>query len=85
MPESLVKHWRMFKNGDDAAAVATFYREIVPINRLAEQGWGAFHGVHKEILHQRGVIKTSVVRGPVRPLGITLLSDLQIVYDQLYS
>jgi 4-hydroxy-tetrahydrodipicolinate synthase len=84
-PESFVQLWTEFRNGDEAAAVQTFYREIVPINRLAEQGWGAFHGVHKEILRQRGVIKTAVVRGPVRPLEETLLSDLQIVFDQMYG
>jgi dihydrodipicolinate synthase/N-acetylneuraminate lyase len=84
-PESFVKLWTQFLSGDQEAAVETFYREIEPINRLAEQGWGAFHGVHKEILRQRGVIKTAVVRGPVRPLDETLLSDLQIVYDKLYG
>ena len=68
-----------------SGALNTFYHEIEPINRVAEQGWGAFHGVHKEILRQRGVIRTSVVRGPVRPLDSGLLCDLQRVIDQLYG
>ncbi|MCG7852827.1 MAG: dihydrodipicolinate synthase family protein [Methanosarcinaceae archaeon] len=84
-PESFVKLWAQYAGGDERAAVETFYREIEPINRIAEQGWGAFHGVHKEILRQRGIIKTAVVRGPVHPLDKTLLSDLQIVYDQMYT
>jgi 4-hydroxy-tetrahydrodipicolinate synthase len=84
-PESFVKLWSQFAKGDESAALQTFYSEIVPINRLAEQGWGAFHGVHKEILRQRGVIETAMVRGPVRPLGETLLQDLQLVFDQLYT
>ena len=83
-PEAFVQLWEQFHSGDEKGAIATFYRVIAPINRVAEQGWGAFHGVHKEILRQRGAIRTAVVRGPVAPLDEELLRDLQIVVDELY-
>jgi len=84
-PEAFVDLWHKYSEGDKAGAIEAFYRNIVPINRIAEQGWGAFHSVHKEILRQRGVIRTSVVRGPVRPLGKRMSRDLQLVIDELYG
>jgi hypothetical protein len=70
--------------GDDRGAVEVFYRKVEPINRVAEQGWAAFHLVHKEILRRRGIIRTGIVRGPVEPLDDGTLRDLQIVLDRLY-
>lgn len=84
-PEAFVDLWEKYRIGNEAGAIEVFYRKIEPINRVAEQGWGAFHGVHKEILRQRGAIQTSIVRGPVRPLDAKLLLDLQLVFDELYG
>jgi dihydrodipicolinate synthase/N-acetylneuraminate lyase len=41
--------------------------------------------VHKEILRQRGVIRTSNVRGPVTPLDEMTRRELQQVIDELYG
>ena len=61
-----------------------FYRRILPINRLSAQSWGAFYHVHKEILRQRGAIRTAKVPGPVVPLDEAARRDVQAVIDQLY-
>ena len=84
-PEAFVELWQRYRAGDERGAIEVFYRNIVPINRVAEQGWGAFYNVHKEILRQRGIIRTSVVRGPVHPIDPRMLADLQIVFDGLYG
>jgi len=84
-PEAFVALWESYRAGDEAQAWRIFYERIEPINRLAGQGWGAFYGVHKEILRRRGIIRTSVVRGPVRPLDEGLRRDLQLVFDELYG
>ncbi len=84
-PEAFVALWESYRSGDEAQAWRIFYERIEPINRLAGQGWGVFYGVHKEILRRRGVIRTSVVRGPARPLDEDLRRDLQLVFDELYG
>jgi 4-hydroxy-tetrahydrodipicolinate synthase len=83
-PEAFVKLWDCFQGGDEEGALDAFYHRILPINRLSAQGWGAFYHVHKEILRQRGAIRTSRVRGPVAPLDEATLRDLQAVIDKLY-
>ena len=83
-PEAFVEVWNRFQAGDERAAREAFYRRILPINRISGQGWGAFYHVHKEILRQRGVIRTAVVRGPVAPLDDLTRSELQAVIDELY-
>ena len=84
-PEAFVQVWRLWEGGDLDGARQAFYRGILPINRLAAQGWGAFYHVHKEILRQRGVIRTAVVRGPVAPLDESTRRDLQAVIEQQYG
>jgi dihydrodipicolinate synthase/N-acetylneuraminate lyase len=83
-PEAFVQVWDQFQRGDERGARETFYARILPINRVAEQGWSAFYHVHKEILRQRGAIRTAKVRGPVSPLDDATRRDLQEVIDQLY-
>jgi dihydrodipicolinate synthase/N-acetylneuraminate lyase len=83
-PEAFVKLWDCFQSGDEEGAWDVFYHRILPINRISAQGWGAFYHVHKEILRQRGAIRTAVVRGPVAPLDEATLHDLQAVIDRLY-
>jgi 4-hydroxy-tetrahydrodipicolinate synthase len=83
-PEAFVKVWNCFQAGDEQGAREVFYRRILPINRISAQGWGAFYHVHKEILRQRGVIRTAVVRGPVAPLDELTRRELQAVIDELY-
>jgi 4-hydroxy-tetrahydrodipicolinate synthase len=83
-PEAFVEVWDRYQRGDVAGAYETFYRRILPINRVAAQGWGAFYHVHKEILRQRGAIRCATVRGPVAPLDAATRRDLQTVIDALY-
>jgi 4-hydroxy-tetrahydrodipicolinate synthase len=83
-PEAFVEVWNRFQAGDELGAREAFYRRILPINRISGQGWGAFYHVHKEILRQRGVIRTAVVRGPVAPLDEMTRRELQAVIDELY-
>jgi dihydrodipicolinate synthase/N-acetylneuraminate lyase len=83
-PEAFVEVWNRFQAGDEQGAREVFYRRILPINRISAQGWGSFYHVHKEILRQRGVIRTAVVRGPVAPLDELTRCELQAVIDELY-
>ncbi|MGI8913189.1 MAG: dihydrodipicolinate synthase family protein [Chloroflexota bacterium] len=85
-PEAFVEIWNLHQAGDLPAARAVFDAKIVPINRLAGLGWGAFSTVHKELLRQRGVIRTATIR---RPTGGSLdqpgWQELQDVIDRLYG
>lgn len=83
-PEAFVEVWNLFQSGDEQGAWDAFYRRILPVNRIAAQTWGAFYHVHKEILRQRGVIRTAQVRGPMAPLDETTRRELQQVIEQLY-
>jgi dihydrodipicolinate synthase/N-acetylneuraminate lyase len=83
-PEAFVETWNLYQAGDLPAARAVFERQIVPVNRLAGLGWGAFYTVHKELLRRRGVIRTATVR---RPTGGSLdapgWQELQDTIDRL--
>jgi 4-hydroxy-tetrahydrodipicolinate synthase len=80
-PEAFVAVWDHFQNGDEQAARDVFYERILPVNRLAAQGWGAFFLVHKEILRRRGAIRCARVRGPAPQLDAQTQSEL----DQLMA
>jgi 4-hydroxy-tetrahydrodipicolinate synthase len=84
-PRAFVQVWDAFQRGDEQAARDTFYREILPINRLIGAEPGAFYNVSKEILRQRGIIRTSKVRGPLAPLSETTRQELQATCDMLYG
>ena len=83
-PEAFVEVWNLYQSGDERAAHAVFDRTIAPVNRIAGQGVGLFYQVHKEILRQRGVIRTAMVRGPATPLDELTSRELQQVIDELY-
>lgn len=83
-PEAFVEVWNLFQSGNEPAARETFDRAIAPVNRLSSQAPAAFYHVHKEILRQRGVIRTAKVRGPVPPLEERIRRELQAVIDRLY-
>lgn len=83
-PEDFVAVWNLYQCGDSHGAREIFYRRILPVNRLTGQGWSAFYHVHKEILRQRGIIRTAVVRGPVAPLDETSRCELEEVIAELY-
>jgi 4-hydroxy-tetrahydrodipicolinate synthase len=83
-PEAFVEVWNRYHAGDEAAARAVFERTILPVNRLAEQGAGIYYTVHKELLRQRGVIRSAHVRGPAPPVDELTRQELQRVIDALY-
>jgi len=82
-PEAFVGVWNLMQNGDEEAARELFNRTILPVNRIAGQGVGLFYAVHKEILRQRGVIRTATVRGPAPALDELTRRELQRVIDEL--
>lgn len=85
-PEAFVEVWNRFQAGDQAGARTAFDRTIQPINRIAAQGTGLYYHVHKELLRQRGVIRTATVRHPAgAPLDDLTRRELQEVIDTLYS
>jgi dihydrodipicolinate synthase/N-acetylneuraminate lyase len=83
-PEAFVKVWDQFWAGDIKGARETFDHWIVPVNRVSAQTPWAFYHVNKELLRQRGVIRTAVVRGPTTPLDDMTKKELQEVIDALY-
>jgi 4-hydroxy-tetrahydrodipicolinate synthase len=84
-PEAFVEVWDLFQSGNEPAARETFDRTIAPVNRLVNQAPAAFYHINKEILRQRGVIRTAKVRGPVPPLDEQIRRELQTVIDRLYA
>ena len=84
-PEAFVEVWDRFWAGDEKGALDVFYRRILPVNRLCGMGGGAsYYHVHKELLRQRGAIRTAVVRGPMAPLNELVRRELQDLIDELY-
>ena len=84
-PEAFVEIWNLYQSGNEAAAREVFNTTILPVNRITAQGAGLFYHVHKEILRQRGIIRTAKVRGPAPAMDDMTRQDLQRVIDQLYS
>ena len=84
-PEAFVEVWNLFQSGKEQAARDVFNRKIIPVNRIAEQGWGAFYHVHKEILRRRGAIRSAYVRGPMAPLDEMTARELAQLIDELYG
>ncbi len=83
MPRELVEIWNRVRAGDEAGAYAVFYRSLVPISRVATGGMNSALRVQKEILRRKGVIKTSIVRGPADPFDQDTARDLDAVCASL--
>lgn len=83
-PESFVAVWDLVRAGDERAARELFDRVIAPVNRIAAQGMGIFYHVHKELLRQRGIIRTAKVRSPAPPVDALTQRELQEIIDDLY-
>jgi 4-hydroxy-tetrahydrodipicolinate synthase len=83
-PEAFVEVWRLFENGDEQGAWQAFCDRILPLNRLASQGWSAFFAVHKEVLRQRGVIRCATVREPSAPLDPASRRELELLTHRYY-
>jgi dihydrodipicolinate synthase/N-acetylneuraminate lyase len=65
-PEAFVALWRRLERGEFDAARAIHDR-IQRLSRVSGLMRDGFFHVHKELLRQRGIIRTAVVRGPVAP------------------
>lgn len=83
-PEAFVEIWNLFQKGDEEAAREVFMRQIVPVNRLSGLQDQMSHEVNKEILRQRGIIRTAKVRSPAPVMNDMTRKDLQRVIDRLY-
>ncbi len=84
-PEAFIEVWDRYWAGDEKGALEVFYRTILRINRVGASGRAAaYYHVHKEILRQRGVIRTANVRGPIPPLDESVRRELQDLIDELY-
>ncbi len=83
-PEAFVAIWDLCQAGDEAAAFDRFYKELVPISRLAGQSNGLFYAVHKALLVHRGIIRTATVRSPAPPVDPLIQRELQQLLDALY-
>ncbi len=85
-PEAFVEVWNRYWAGDEKGARATFDRFIAPINRIWAGATGSYYQVNKELLRQRGVIRTAVVRRPAGPpLDDLTRRELQAVIDEHYG
>lgn len=84
-PEAFVEVWNRFQAGDLRGAREVFDRLIVPVNRVSSQAPNAYYHVHKELLRQRGVIRTARVRGPVTPLDEMTRREMQEIFHGLYG
>ncbi len=84
-PKAFVEVWNCFQAGDDGRALGIFYEQILPVNRLAAQGWGAFYYVHKELLRLRGVIRSAKVRDPAPPVDEMTQNELCGLAEALYD
>jgi dihydrodipicolinate synthase/N-acetylneuraminate lyase len=84
-PEAFVKVWDLYQAGDVQGARRAFNATIAPVNHLSGSAPSAFFHVHKEILRRRGVISTSVVRGPIAPLDDLTRRELDELIEQLYG
>ena len=83
-PEAFVDIWNRVRAGDESGAWQTFNRYLVPIARLTAQGAGLFHGIHKEILVHRGVVRTAVVRAPAASMDPLTREELGVLLEELY-
>ena len=77
--------WDRFHGSDESGARSVFEARILPLIRIADQSWGAFYHVNKELLRQRGVIRTAVVRGPIAPFPDLARRELQELIGELYG
>ena len=84
-PAEFVEVWDRFHASDEQGARDVFYSRILPVNRLSGLGRAAaYYHIHKELLRQRGVLRTAVVRKPIAPLEDRVRRELQAVIDELY-
>jgi 4-hydroxy-tetrahydrodipicolinate synthase len=84
-PEAFVGVWNAYQAGNLSAARELFDRTIAPINRIAAQGMGIYYHIHKQLLRQRGVIRTAVVRSPAPTVDALTQRELQEVIDAVYG
>jgi 4-hydroxy-tetrahydrodipicolinate synthase len=82
-PEDFVAVWNAVQAGDWEGAEATFMQRILPLNRVAAGGFGAFYQVHKTLAQRRGWIASPTVRAPATPLDAMTGSELERLIERL--
>jgi 4-hydroxy-tetrahydrodipicolinate synthase len=83
--EEFVALWRLSQGGDWTTAERIFADRIIPLNRLAATGLGAFYHVQKRLLQRRGLIDDATVRGPTTPLDPMTSQELDELIDRLLA
>jgi dihydrodipicolinate synthase/N-acetylneuraminate lyase len=82
-PEVFVRMWDLFHAGDEEAAIAehAYVQRFARVSALLRDGF--FH-LHKELLRQRGIIATTVIRAPAAPFpdDPLLRREVQEVIDE---
>lgn len=84
-PEDFVRVWDLFQAGDVAGARKVHTERIERLNRLFNLSRDGFFHINKELLRQRGVIRTAVVRAPVEPFHDIARRELQALIDEFYG
>jgi dihydrodipicolinate synthase/N-acetylneuraminate lyase len=82
--EAFVRVWDAYHRGDEDEAWEAF-QPLLEVGRVVQQEPGAFYKVHKEILRQRGLIRTAKIRGPVAPLDELTQRELQALIEKWYG
>jgi 4-hydroxy-tetrahydrodipicolinate synthase len=83
--EEFVALWNLSQAGEWAAAERLFLERVLPLNRLAAGGLGAFYHAHKRLLVRRGLIDDATVRGPTTPLDPATSQELDALLDRLLA
>ena len=81
-PEVFVEIWNLCQKGDEEAAKEVYIRKLFPFSRVSASGM--FYEIQKEILRQRGIIRTAKVRGPAPAMSELTRRELQQVIDKVY-
>lgn len=77
IPEIFVAAWDLFQAGKADEAEAYFTAKAMPLLQFCSQGPRFFYHTHKQILVQRGVIRTAYVRRPTTPIDAADQAELE--------
>lgn len=83
-PEDFVAVWEAAQAGDWERAETVFMQRILPLNRLAAGGFGAFYHVHKSLAQRRGWLASATVRAPSTPLDRATQQELERLLERLW-
>jgi len=77
MPESFVRMWRLWQQGDEAEAGEEFRRCEGLLRLMVMAGPMQFGSVYREMLVRRGLARSPSNRGPASPLDPQYIGELE--------